>query len=48
MNYYYLFILHHNIVYSKSHVYNNLNDPGAHIKGPLKHMSYSFGFYISS
>ena len=30
----YFFFLHHNIVYSKSPVYNNLNGPGAHIKGP--------------
>ena len=29
-----IFGLHHNIVYSKSPVYNNLNGPGAHIKGP--------------
>jgi hypothetical protein len=25
---------HHNIVYSKSPVYNNLNGPGVNIKGP--------------
>jgi hypothetical protein len=47
----YDFFLHHNIVYSKSPVYNNLNDPGAHIKCHcftsislfhLKHIAYSF------
>ena len=30
-----LFFLHHNIVYSKSPVYNNLNGPGVNIKGPM-------------
>ena len=29
------FFLHHNIVYSKSPVYNNLNGPGVNIKGPM-------------
>jgi hypothetical protein len=28
------FFFHHNIVYSKSPVYNNLNGPGVNIKGP--------------
>ena len=28
------FFLHHNVVYSKSPVYNNLNGPGVNIKGP--------------
>jgi hypothetical protein len=29
-----VFFLHHNIVYSKSPVYNNLNGPGVNIKCP--------------
>jgi hypothetical protein len=32
--FFFSFFLHHNIVYSKSPVYNNLNDPGVNIKGP--------------
>jgi hypothetical protein len=30
----FFFLLHHNIVYSKSPVYTNLNGPGVNIKGP--------------
>ena len=32
--FFFSFFLHHNIVYSKSPVYNNLNGPGVNIKGP--------------
>jgi hypothetical protein len=31
---YFVLFLHHNIVYSKSPVYNNINGPGVDIKGP--------------
>jgi hypothetical protein len=37
-----IFFLHHNIVYSKSPVYNNINDTGAHIKGTCLHQSHLF------
>ena len=37
------FFLHHNIVYSKSPVYNNINGTGAHIKGTCLHQSHLSG-----
>ena len=32
--FFFFFFFYHNIVYSKSPVYNNLNGPGVNIKGP--------------
>jgi hypothetical protein len=35
----FLFFLHHNIVYSKSPVYNNLNGPGVNITLQTSHIN---------
>jgi hypothetical protein len=41
------FLLHHNIVYSKSPVYNNLNGPEVNIKGPiLFHLIFLYIYFI--